>query len=108
MDVHGIDGQNRYMMVTMTRRKQVQCVIRIVNSIAKNAVITVSDVKVQKGGYLRNTSTRPHPYNKQRAKWESKVSPVAAKKRDCDTPCSCEDTPQAEIVSHESHSGEKE
>ncbi|MDL2217650.1 DUF5698 domain-containing protein [Christensenellaceae bacterium OttesenSCG-928-M15] len=79
MDVHGIDDEQRYMMVTMIRRKQVAPVMGIINRVAENALITVSDVKVQKGGYYRNSATRPHPSlpfrKKVAAAWGKKPEP---------------------------------
>lgn len=58
MDVHGIEDETRYMMLMMIRRKSLSEVLELINKTAGSAVITVSDVKVQKGGYLRNSPTR--------------------------------------------------
>lgn len=58
MEVRGKDEEQRYMILTMIRRKLLQEGIALINNTCKSAVITVSDVKVQKGGYLRNSSTR--------------------------------------------------
>ena len=58
LDVHGIEGQTRYMLLLMIRRKFLHEALELIKNASCNAVITVSDVKVQKGGYLRDTSTR--------------------------------------------------
>jgi uncharacterized protein YebE (UPF0316 family) len=71
MDVHGIDNTERYMMVTMVQRKAVAEAIRIVNRVTDSALITVSDVKVQKGGYFRASASRPNtrlPWQKNTGK----------------------------------------
>ncbi|MDL2236096.1 DUF5698 domain-containing protein [Christensenellaceae bacterium OttesenSCG-928-L17] len=64
IDVHGMEEKPHYMMFTMIRRKLLQEALEIINSVTSNAVITVSDVKVQKGGYLRNSPTRHIPKRK--------------------------------------------
>lgn len=58
MEVRGKDEEQHYMIVTMIRRKLLKEGIALINKTCKSAVITVSDVKVQKGGYLRNSATR--------------------------------------------------
>lgn len=58
LDVHGIEGQTRYMLLLMIRRKYLNEALKLITNASCNAVITVSDVKVQKGGYLRDTPTR--------------------------------------------------
>lgn len=58
MDVQGIDGKPHYMLVTMIRRKLLKDALALINDVCGCAVITVSDVKVQKGGYMRNSPTR--------------------------------------------------
>lgn len=80
MDVHGIDDQERYMMVTMIKRKLLHELLHLINQTASSAVITVSDVKVQKGGYLRNAPARmvpkPQMYAKpKKARWDSNKTP---------------------------------
>lgn len=59
MDVKGIDNVTHHMLVTMVHRKMVKSAIEIINLQCPNAVITVSDVKVQKGGYLTRSSKVP-------------------------------------------------
>ncbi|MDL2258654.1 DUF5698 domain-containing protein [Eubacteriales bacterium OttesenSCG-928-K08] len=61
MDVHGIDESERYMLITMIQRKRLPKALEIINSVTSNALITVSDVKSQKGGYMRNSPTRAMP-----------------------------------------------
>lgn len=56
MDVKGIDNVTHHMLVTMVHRKMVKSAIEIINKQCPNAVITVSDVKVQKGGYLTRSA----------------------------------------------------
>lgn len=58
MDVRGKDEERHYMIVTMIRRKRLKEGIDLINNTCKNAVITVSDVKSQKGGYMRTSATR--------------------------------------------------
>lgn len=58
MEVKGRDEAPHYMIVTMIRRKLLKEGLALINSVASSAVITVSDVKTQKGGYLRNASAR--------------------------------------------------
>lgn len=55
IDVHGGEDDSRYMFITNVRRKSTQHVIKIINSVCTNAVITISDVKTQKGGYFRTS-----------------------------------------------------
>lgn len=54
IDVHGADDEQRYMLITYARRKMLPEAMRIVNSVCDKAVISVSDVKTQKGGYIRS------------------------------------------------------
>ena len=64
IDVHGMDEKQHYMMFTMIKRKSLQDALKIINDEVNNAVITVSDVKTQKGGYLRNAPARHSPRRK--------------------------------------------
>ena len=54
----GRDDQTRYRLISTLRRKLADEAIALVQSIAPNAVITVSDVKSQRSGYLRNAAGR--------------------------------------------------
>ncbi len=54
----GRDDADRYMLISTLRRKLADEAIALVQSIAPNAVITVSDVKSQRSGYLRNATAR--------------------------------------------------
>lgn len=70
LDVHGSDDQTRYMMLLMIRRKRLSEALDLITDTASNAVISVSDVKVQKGGYLRNSPTRHlHGLNSKKPHW---------------------------------------
>lgn len=66
MDVHGIEDESRYMLLMMIQRKHLHEALDMISKLCDKAVITVTDVKVQKGGYLRNASTRhiTHPFRK--------------------------------------------
>lgn len=56
---HGIDGAERYLLMCTLRRKLSHEAIAIIQGVDPRAVITVSDVKNQRGGYLRQgTSLR--------------------------------------------------
>ncbi len=58
MDVHGIDDERRFMLLLMIRRKLLSEALDLIGKLTDKAVITVSDVKVQKGGYMRGPSAR--------------------------------------------------
>lgn len=60
MGAQGIDDQNRYMLLLMIRRKSLKEALQTITGACNNAVITVTDVKAQKGGYLRNQPTHGH------------------------------------------------
>ncbi len=64
MDVHGIEDESRYMLLMMIQRKHLHEALDMISKLCDKAVITVTDVKVQKGGYLRSASTRhiSHPF----------------------------------------------
>ncbi len=64
MDVHGIEDESRYMLLMMIQRKHLHEALDMISKLCDKAVITVTDVKVQKGGYLRNASARhiSHPF----------------------------------------------
>ncbi len=50
MGAQGIDDQTRYMLLLMIRRKSLKGALQIISSASSNAVITVTDVKAQRGG----------------------------------------------------------
>lgn len=58
MDVHGIENESRYMLLMMIQRKRLHEALDLITNSCEKAVVTVTDVKVQKGGYLRGSSTR--------------------------------------------------
>lgn len=58
MQVQGRDDTDRYMLISTLRRKLAPEAMEIINTAAPNAVITVSDVKSQRGGYMRQSSGR--------------------------------------------------
>ncbi len=58
IDVQGIDSAQHYMLITNVRRKMLNFAIKLINNNCENAVITVSDVKTQKGGYLHPVAKR--------------------------------------------------
>lgn len=60
MGAQGIDDQNRYMLLLMIRRKTLREALKTISGATQNAVITVTDVKTQKGGYLRSQPSRSH------------------------------------------------
>ena len=66
MDVHGIENESRYMLLMMIQRKHLHEALDLISNACDKAVITVTDVKVQKGGYLRGSSARhiSHPFHK--------------------------------------------
>ncbi len=57
MDVRGREEGMHYMLVLSLKRKLLKEALHTINSACDKAVITVSDVKVQKGGYMRNAAT---------------------------------------------------
>jgi len=58
MDVHGIENETRFMMLMMIRRKNLREALELINATCDRAVVTVTDVKSQKGGYLRGSAAR--------------------------------------------------
>lgn len=58
LSVQGRDNDTHFMLLTTLRRKLADEAITLVQGIAPKAVITVSDVKSQRGGYLRNATRR--------------------------------------------------
>ncbi|MDR1619125.1 MAG: DUF5698 domain-containing protein [Clostridiales bacterium] len=58
LEVRGKDEQQHYMLLMMVRRKRLKEGLALINGMCDNAVITVSDVKSQKGGYMRNAAKR--------------------------------------------------
>ena len=57
LDVQGLESQH-FMLITTIKRKAAQEAMELIQQAAPNAVITVSDVKTQKGGYLRSSTVR--------------------------------------------------
>ncbi len=53
----GMDGTDRYLIICTLRRKLSHEAIGIIQSVEPGAVITVSDVKSQRGGYLRQAGS---------------------------------------------------
>ena len=58
LTAQGRDDETRFMLISTLRRKLSDEAIALVQGIAPNAVITVSDVKSQRSGYLRNATAR--------------------------------------------------
>ncbi|MEG1547984.1 MAG: DUF5698 domain-containing protein [Clostridia bacterium] len=55
--IQGLDDQH-YMLLTTIKRKLANEALSIIQKAVPSAVVTVSDVKTQKGGYLRSSATR--------------------------------------------------
>lgn len=53
LTTRGMDDTDRYLILCTLRRKLSHEAIAIIQRVADDAVITVSDVKSQRGGYLR-------------------------------------------------------
>ena len=58
LTAQGRDDETRFMLISWVRRKLADEAIALVQGIAPNAMITVSDVKSQRSGYLRNATAR--------------------------------------------------
>ena len=58
LTAQGRDDETRFMLISTLRRKLADEAIALVQGIAPNAMITVSDVKSQRSGYLRNATAR--------------------------------------------------
>lgn len=58
LDVKGKESGRHYMLMLMLKRKTLQEAVDIITENCKSAVITITDVKAQKGGYLRNSATQ--------------------------------------------------
>lgn len=58
LEVQGRDEQNHYMLITTLKRKLADEAMNVIQTVNPKAVITVSDVKSQKGGYLRSAANR--------------------------------------------------
>lgn len=52
IDGEGRNGANKVLLIHL-RRKRVRHIVRLVNRIAPQSMITTSDVKVLRGGYIR-------------------------------------------------------
>lgn len=61
IDVHGIENETRFMLLTMIRRKSLHEALNLINRTCDRAVVTVADVKSQKGGYMQATAERRRP-----------------------------------------------
>lgn len=57
IDAHGVEEDRQMLMLTL-KRKQSKEALALIESIGKNCVVTVSDVKAQSGAYMRNYSRR--------------------------------------------------
>ena len=57
LKVQGLDDQHRMLLTTIKRKLQSE-VLSLIQKTAPNAMVTVSDVKTQRGGYLRSANTR--------------------------------------------------
>ncbi len=69
VEVRGIDNNQHYMLWTMIRRKLLKEVLSLITTHCSSAVISVSDVKTQKGGFIRTSPVRSephHPFVKQK------------------------------------------
>lgn len=58
MNVQGMSDKSHFMLLLMIKRKHLREALELITSITEKAVITVSDVKVQKGGYMRGISAK--------------------------------------------------
>ncbi len=57
LTTHGMDGEDRYLIMCTLRRKLSHEALAIIQQADNSAVITVSDVKSQRGGYLRQAAS---------------------------------------------------
>ncbi len=57
IDAHGVQDDRQILMLTL-KRKQMKEALALVESLGKNCVVTISDVKAQSGAYMRNYSKR--------------------------------------------------
>lgn len=58
LNARGKGESDRYILSIMLKRKLVKEALTIIHKNCKDTFVTVSDVKSQKGGYFRNSSTR--------------------------------------------------
>lgn len=58
MEVQGIEGEKHYMLISTLKRKLSNEAMNLIKDCCPNAVLTVSDVKTIKGGYLRSSTVR--------------------------------------------------
>lgn len=56
LTAQGMGDENRYMLLLMIRRKRLSNVLEYIAQYDEHIVVTVSDVKAQKGGYFRNAA----------------------------------------------------
>ena len=54
----GMSDKSHFMLLLMIKRKHLREALELITSITEKAVITVSDVKVQKGGYVRGIKAK--------------------------------------------------
>lgn len=55
--VQGLDDKHHMLLTTIKRKLQSE-VLSLIQNAAPNAMVTVSDVKTQRGGYLRSAGSR--------------------------------------------------
>ena len=58
IDVKGKDANSHYMLIMMIKRKLLKSVMEEIQQTCPAAMITVSDVKTVRGGYMRNAKQR--------------------------------------------------
>lgn len=58
MDVHGRAESDHWMLILIIKRKLLKAVLDDIQHTCPAAMITVSDVKTVRGGYMRNASRR--------------------------------------------------
>ena len=54
LDVHGRDGERHFMLIMTMKRKRSGEAVEVIQGVCRDAVITISDIKSQKGGYLHD------------------------------------------------------
>lgn len=64
MDVRGLENAERYMLMLIIKRKLLKSVMEDIQHNCPAAMITVSDVKTVRGGYMRSTGKRRGSLNK--------------------------------------------
>jgi len=64
MDVRGRENSDRYMLMLVIKRKTLKAVMADIQHNCPAAMITVSDVKTVRGGYMRSAGKRKGALNK--------------------------------------------